>query len=105
MQVESPEVMHDSEPLTLFLPYAEDGLVVGGVGALNHSQLQPFGHGGLDEGSTSVRNLELFRVHRFFVFEMDSVFGRRGPTEVTFVGAEYTSMFEQQVTVFLFILV
>ena len=52
-----------------------------------------------------VRNLELFLIHRFLVFEVNSVFESRRSANVRFVSAENTSMLEQQVSVLLFELV
>ena len=89
----------------MFLRDAEDWRVVGGIGTLHHSQLQPLSHGGFNKVTMGVRNLELFLIHRFFVFEVNSVFEGRSPANVRFVSAENTSMLEQQVPVLLFELV
>ena len=105
MRVEGSEILHNSESLTLFLRDAKDWRVVGGIGTLHHSQLQPLSHGGFNKVTMGVRNLELFLIHRFFVFEVNSVFEGRSPANVRFVSAENTSMLEQQVPVLLFELV
>ena len=52
-----------------------------------------------------VPNLELFLIHRFFVFEVNPVFEGYCLANVRFVSAENTSMLEQQVPVLLFVLV
>ena len=89
----------------MFLWDAEDCRVVGGVGTLHYSQFQPLSHGGFNEVTMSIWNLELFLIHRFLVFEVNSVFEGRCPADVRFVSAENTSMLEQQVPALLFELV